>query len=78
MANRQRFHIINLLGAVRLRLYFNFNLYVIMYISSNTSFTEGVMHENFNLEGFVIPLGENIKIEFLPKRKQYQMSSYFK
>lgn len=36
------------------------------------------MHENFNLEGFVIPLGENIKIEFLPKRKQYQMSSYFK
>lgn len=41
-------------------------------------FKESVMHENFNLEGFVIPLGENIQIEFLPKRKQYQMSSYFK
>lgn len=42
------------------------------------SFKEGVMHENFNSEGFTIPLGENIQIEFLPKRKQYQMSSYFK
>ena len=42
------------------------------------NFKDGIMHENFNLEGFVIPFGENIQIEFLPKRKQYQMSSYFK
>ena len=42
------------------------------------NFKEGIVHKNFNLEGFTIPLGENIQIEFLPKRNRYQMSNYLK